>query len=79
MQSSTILGICTKAHCIKGRRTGFVSWQCPMMQEAEIGPSDLEKKTNVSFAGFSSMGCLREISNPRVSHMDVQILMVFAV
>lgn len=50
-----------------------------MMQEAEIGPSDLEKATNVSFAGFWSTGSLREISNPRMSHMDVQILMDFAV
>lgn len=50
-----------------------------MMQEAEIGPSDLEKMTNVSFAGFWSTGSLREIGNPRMSHMDVQILMDFAV
>ena len=50
-----------------------------MMQEAEIRPSDLEKKTNVSFAAFWSTGSLRDISNLRVSHMDVQIMVDFAV
>lgn len=54
-------------------------WQSPMMQEAETGPSDLKKKTNVSFAGFWHMGSLCEISSPRVSHMVVRILMDFAV
>lgn len=61
------------------KEDGFVSWQCPMMQEAEMGPNDLEKKTNVSFACFWSMGSLHEINNPRVSQVDVQILMDFAV
>jgi len=37
------------------------------MQEAETGPSVLEKKTSVSFAGFWSMGCLLEITNPSVT------------
>lgn len=50
-----------------------------MVQEAEIGPSDLEKKKNrpailFEVSGAWSMGSLLEISN-----MDILFLMDFAV
>lgn len=38
------------------------------MKETAVGPNDLEKKINVSFAGFWNMSILHEISDLSVTH-----------